>query len=197
MKTLLKLNASLFGEDGASSGLTNAFVERWLAANPGARVIERDLAKDPVPHLTAEVFATFRTDPAKRSAEEQARVALSDTLVDELRRADVLVIGLPMYNFAVPSTLKAYFDHVVRARVTFRYTENGPEGLLEGKKAYVLAACGGVYAGDETETAWVRQILAFIGIDDVELVVAEGLASERSRDAALDGARREIERLAA
>ena len=197
MKTLLKLKASLVGDAGASSGLTSAFVERWLAAHPTARVLERDLAEHPVPHLTAETFAAFRTDPATRSPAEQALVRLSDELIDELRAADVLVLGLPMYNFAVPSTLKAYFDHVVRARVTFRYGEKGPEGLLRGKKAYVLTARGGVYGADESETAWVRQILAFIGIDDVEIVTAEGLASEKSRDAALEAAARQIEQLAA
>src|SRR4051812_29930355 len=146
MHTLLKLNTSIFGEGGASSRLTDAFVARWLAAHPDTRVIERDLATDPVPHLTAEVFAGFGAKSGERSSAQQAAVDASDALIDELRRADVLVLGLPMYNFGVPSTLKAYFDYIGRGGETFRYTANGPEGLLTGKKAYVFAARGGVYA---------------------------------------------------
>ena len=197
MKTLLKLNSSLFGEGGASSRLTEAFVSRWQAAHPGARVIERDLAKNPVPHLTAERFAAFGAKPGERTLTEQAAVELSDSLIDELRRADVIVIGLPMYNFGVPSTLKAYFDHVARARETFRYTANGPEGLLKEKKAYVFAARGGVYLGTpyDTEISWLRQILGFLGVTDVEIVYAEGLATEASRGGALEAATREIEHL--
>ena len=124
MKTLLKLNSSMFGANGASSRLTGAFVTRWLATHPGAHVIERDLATTPVPHLTAEVFAGFTAKPGERSPAQQAATEASDALIDELRRADVLVLGLPMYNFGVPSALKAYFDYVGRAGETFRYTEN-------------------------------------------------------------------------
>jgi FMN-dependent NADH-azoreductase len=196
MKTLLKLNTSIFGENGASSQLTEAFVARWLAAYPGARVIERDLATDPVPHLTAEAFAGFGAKPGERGPAQQAAVEASDALIDELRRADVLVLGLPMYNFGVPSTLKAYFDYVARMGETFRYTENGPEGLLTGKKAYVFAARGGVYAGapSETETSYVRQFLSFLGIADIEFVYAEGLAlGDASRNAALESASRAID----
>ncbi|MGH8764912.1 MAG: FMN-dependent NADH-azoreductase, partial [Burkholderiales bacterium] len=121
-----------------------------------------------------------------------------DGLIDELRRADTIVLGLPMYNFGVPSTLKAYFDHIARAGVTFRYTETGPVGLLTGKKAYVLATRGGLYAGTprDTQTAYVRDFLAFIGITDVEFVYAEGLAiGEASKTASLAKARESIDRL--
>lgn len=198
MKTLLKLTTSIFGENGASSQLTEAFVERWLAAHPGARAIERDLATNPVPHLTGEVFAGFSAKPGERSAAQQTAVEASDALIDELKRADVLVLGLPMYNFGVPSTLKAYFDYIGRMGETFRYTENGPEGLLTGKKAYVFAARGGVYAGapSETETSYVRQVLAFLGITEVEFVYAEGLAmGDAARTAAFESAARAIEKL--
>src|SRR5438552_3527375 len=165
MKTLLKLNSSIFGENGASSRLAEAFVARWLGAHPGARVIERDLATTPVPHLTAEVFAGFSAKPDDRSSAQQTAAEASDAMIDELRRADVLVLGLPMYNFGVPSTLKAYFDYIGRAGETFRYSEKGPEGLLTGKKAYLFAARGGVYTGvpSETETSYVRQFLSFLG----------------------------------
>jgi FMN-dependent NADH-azoreductase len=197
MRTLLKLNTSIFGENGASSRLTDAFVARWLAAHPGARVIERDLATDAVPHLTAEVFAGFNAQPGERSPAQQRAVDVSDALIDELKRADVFVLGLPMYNFGVPSTLKAYFDYIGRGGKTFRYTENGPEGLLSGKRAYVFAARGGVYAGaSETETSYVRQFLSFLGITDIEFVYAEGLAlGDAARTAAFESAARAIEEL--
>ena len=107
----------------------------------------RDLASQPLPHLTAERFTAFVTAPEQRTHGQASIAAESDALVAELAAADVIVIGLPMYNFGVPSTLKAYFDHVARAGVTFRYTANGPEGLLRGKRAYVIATRGGRYAG--------------------------------------------------
>jgi len=197
MKTLLKLNTSIFGENGASSRLTDAFVARWLAAHPGARVIERDLATDPLPHLTADVFAGFNAQPGERSPAQQAAVDASDALIDELKRADVVVLGLPMYNFGVPSTLKAYFDYIARGGETFRYSENGPEGLLTGKKVYVFAARGGVYAdASETETRYVRQFLSFLGLTDIEFVYAEGLAlGDAARTVAFESAARAIEEL--
>jgi FMN-dependent NADH-azoreductase len=178
MKTLLKLNSSLFSDHGQSSQLADRFVAEWLQANPGAPVIARDLARDPIPHLTAERFQAFLAKPEDRTP-EQARVAAeSDQLIGELERADVIVLALPMYNFGVPSVLKAYIDHIARAGRTFRYTEKGPEGLLKGKKAVIVATRGGLYAGSplDTQTGYVRDFLRFIGIDDVEFVYAEGLA---------------------
>jgi FMN-dependent NADH-azoreductase len=198
MKTLLHLNTSLFSDGGQSSRLAARFVADWRAQNPGAAVIARDLATTPVPHLTAERFQSFLAPAGGRTAAQQAVVDYSDALIDELRRADVIVIGLPMYNFGVPSTLKAYFDHIARAGVTFRYTEKGPQGLLTGKKAYVFATRGGAYAGTagDNQSAFVRQFLGFLGIDDVEFVYAEGLAiGEAARNAALARAERAIERL--
>jgi FMN-dependent NADH-azoreductase len=200
MKTLLKLTTSIFGHSGASSRLADAFVDRWLAGHSGATVLERDLANDPVPHLTAEAFTGLSAPPAERSPAQRAAAELSDTLTGELVRADVIVLGLPMYNFGVPSTLKAYFDYVARAGVTFRYGASGPEGLLKGKKAYVFAARGGVYSGaaSETETAYVRQFLSFLGITDIEFVYAEGLAmGEAAQTAAFASAELAIDRLTA
>jgi FMN-dependent NADH-azoreductase len=178
MKTLLQIQTSLFENDGQSSKLASSFANEWLAANPGGRAIVRDIGREPVPHLTAARFQAFLAKPADRTPEQQAIAGFSDALIDELRAADVIVLGLPMYNFGVPSSLKAYFDHIARAGVTFRYTEKGPEGLLKGKKAYVFATRGGLYAGTaaDTQTAFVRDFLRFIGIEDVEFVYAEGLA---------------------
>jgi len=199
MKTLLQIQSSLFNGSGQSSALSREFVAAWTAANPGSRVVRRDLAADPVPHLTAERFQAFLAAPAARTPGQQAIAGYSDALIEELRAADVIVIGLPMYNFGVPSTLKAYFDHVARAGITFRYTEKGPQGLLTGKKVYVFATRGGLYEGTplDTQTAYVRDFLRFLGLDDVEFVYAEGLAmGEAAKGKALETAGEAIRRIA-
>lgn len=200
MKTLLQIKSSIFSDGGQSSRLAERFVAAWRDANPGGKVIVRDFAREPVPHLDAARFQAFITKKEERTAEQQAFVGYSDALIDELRRADVLVLGVPMYNFAIPSTLKAYFDHIARAGVTFRYTEKGPVGLLTGKKVYVFGARGGFYAGtaDDTQTPYVRMMLAFLGMDDIEFVNAEGLAiSEASKQQGIARAHAEIDLLAA
>ena len=192
MKTLLQINTSLNTASGHSTRLADEFVDSWRASHPGAKIIKRDLASEPVPHLTGERFGAFLSKPEARTAEEQAVVAYSDALIDELKRADVIVLAAPMYNFAVPSTLKAYFDHIARAGVTFKYTASGSVGLLGGKKVYVIATRGGKYAGTpaDTQTSYVRQFLGFIGLGDVEFVYAEGLAiDEATRNAAIAEAR--------
>lgn len=200
MKTLLQLNSSLFSGNGQSSRLSNEFVAAWRDANPEGKVITRDLAADPVPHLDGERFGAFLAKPEERTAQQQVVVDFSDALIDELRNADVITLGLPMYNFGVPSTVKAYFDHIARAGVTFRYTESGPVGLLTGKKVYVFAARGGMYQGtpSDTQTGYVRDFLRFIGLSDVEFVYAEGLAmGEESKQAGLAKAEDVIRQLAA
>lgn len=198
MKNLFQIKSSLFSGNGQSTQLAQQFVDAWRAAHPDGKVVERDLGADPVPHLTAERFGAFLAKPEDRDAAQQAVVDFSDALIEELREADVIVLGLPMYNFGIPSTLKAYFDHIARAGVTFRYTATGPVGLLTGKKAYVFAARGGQYVGTprDTQTGYVRDFLRFIGIDDVEFVYAEGLnMGEDSKQAALAGAQETIRQL--
>ena len=195
MKTLLHLKSSLFSDSGQSSALAARLVAQWRRDHPGGRVIERDLAAHPVPHLTAERFAAFTARPEARTPEQQAVAGFSDALIAELRAADTIVLGLPMYNFGIPSTLKAYFDHVARAGETFRYTEKGPVGLLTGKRAVVIATRGGLYAGTprDTQTPFVRDFLAFLGIEDVEFVYAEGLAlGEQPRAKALAAAQQAL-----
>ena len=196
-KTLLQVNTSLFSSAGQSTLLANEFVAGWKERNRGATVIVRDLAKEPVPHLTAERFQAFLTKPAERDAGQRAEAAYSDALIDELQRADVIVLGVPLYNFDVPSTLKAYFDHIARAGVTFRYTEQGPVGLLTGKKVYVFASRGGFYAGkpNDTQSAYLKNFLGLLGITDIEFVYAEGLAiGAASKDAAVAQAQKSIAR---
>lgn len=200
MTTLLKINTSLFSGHGQSSQLADRFVAAWREHHPHSELIERDLAGEAVPHLDAARFRAFTTPAEQRDAQQQAVIAYSDALIAELRRADVIVLGLPMYNFGVPSQLKSYFDHIARAGVTFRYTVNGPEGLIKGKKVYVFAARGGYYQGTplDTQTSYVRDFLRFIGIGDVEFVYAEGLnIGAEQKQAALAQAQDSIQKLAA
>jgi FMN-dependent NADH-azoreductase len=200
MTTLLQINASIHADHGQSSQLATQFVQAFAKGHPDSRVVLRDLAGDTVPHLSAERFAAFLSKPEGRTAAQSDVLAYSDALIAELKQADVIVLGLPMYNFGVPSQLKAYFDHIARAGETFRYTAAGPVGLLKGKKAYIFAARGGLYAGTalDTQTSYVRDFLRFVGIEDVEFVYAEGLAiSPESKATGLAKAAADIERLAA
>jgi FMN-dependent NADH-azoreductase len=201
MTTLLQINASINDHNGQSSQLANQFVAAFRTRIPNAKIVLRNVAAaEPVPHLNAERFGAFITKAEERNAEQHAVVAYSDALIDELKKADVIVLGLPMYNFGVPSQLKAYFDHVARAGVTFKYTDKGPVGQLTGKKVYVFAARGGQYVGTplDTQTSYVRDFLRFLGMADVEFVYAEGLAiSPQSKEEGLAKAVAEIARLAA
>jgi len=195
MKTLLEIRSSIYSDGGQSSRLADRFVAQWRAANPGGKVIVRDLARDPVPHIDADRFGAFNASPEQRTAQQNATVAYSDALIAELKAAHVIVFAVPMYNFGIPSTLKAYFDHIARAGVTFRYGETGPVGLITGRSAYVFAARGGRYASTplDSQTPYLRTFLGFIGITDVEFVYAEGLAmSEASRNEALANAHARI-----
>ena len=162
---------------GNANALADQFVGEWLTTHAQDKLIKRDVGANPLPHLTEELIGAFFTPADQRTAEQAELVQRSDQLIAELQAADVLVLGVPMYNFGIPSTLKSYFDHIARAGVTFRYTANGPEGLVKGKKAYVLAARGGLYQGTpkDSQTAYLRDFLGFIGISDVEFVYAEGL----------------------
>jgi FMN-dependent NADH-azoreductase len=196
MSNLLVLTSSLGGEASVSNLLVEHAVSEILARSPHARVVRRDLAVDTIPHLTPATVSGVRS-VAETEAEHAAR-ALSDILVAELKAADVIVIGAPMYNFSIPSTLKAWFDHVLRAGVTFSYSEAGPKGLLEGKRVIVVEARGGFYSegparAADFQEAYLRHLLGFMGLTDVTFVRAEkiGLGPE-ARDAAIAGARAEI-----
>ncbi len=200
MTTLLQINTSLFGERGNSSQLTRRFIERWQAAHPDGRVVVRDLQGDPLPHLDAERAGALFGKPEGRTPEQQAIVDLSDALIAELKAADVVVIGLPLYNFGIPSTLKTWFDHIARAGVSFRYTANGPEGLIGDRKVYVMAARGGFYQGTpaDTQTPYVKNFLNLLGIKDIEFVYAEGLnVSSEAKERAMQNAGAAVDRLAA
>lgn len=198
MKTLLQIRSSLLLDDSQSNRLSERFVAAWQAANPDGRVVVRDLALQPVPHLDMARLGAFMTPAEQRTPEQRALAAESDALIDELKSADEVALGLPMYNFGLPSTLKAYFDHIARAGVTFRYTATGPEGLVNNKPVYVFAARGGLYKDkpQDTQTPHVRHFFAFLGMTDVRFVYAEGLnLGEESKRAALQAAEAEVDAL--
>ncbi len=200
MTRILQLNTSIHGDNGASSTLADNFVHQWQDRHGKSAVIRRDFSKSPIPHLDADTFSAAISPVGTRSRNQQTSAALADTLIQELLGADVLVIGLPMYNFGVPSSLKAWFDHVARAGTTFRYTADGPVPLLTNKRAYVFATRGGWYAGTErdTQAAYVKQFLSFLGIDNIEFVYAEGLSiSEENRRTAVESATAHLAKLAA
>ena len=177
MSNVLIIESSARQQGSFSRQLTQQFISQWQAAHPTDQVTVRDLALHPVPHLDANLLGGWMKPEAQRSADEHASLKRSDELTDELLAADVLVLAAPMYNFAIPSTLKAWLDHVLRAGVTFKYTETGPQGLLTGKKAYVLTARGGLYAGSTSDhqEPYLRQVMAFIGIHDLTFIHAEGM----------------------
>lgn len=176
MKKLLLINTSLNGKQGHSWQLAEKFVDQ-LAASADINVTLRDLDSSNLPHLSSSEMAAWMTPADERSEQEKELAAISDELVAEIKANDIIVIGMPMYNFGVPSVFKSWIDRVARAGVTFRYTENGPVGLLENKKVYVVAARGGLYQGTpkDSQTQYLKDVLAFLGMSDVEFVYAEGL----------------------
>ena len=174
---ILQINASARREGGNSTRIADAIVARLQAANPDARLTVRDLATDPRPMLDEATRSALFTPAEQRTPAQAARVALDDALIAEVQATDVLVLGVPMYNFGIPAQLKSWFDAITRAGVTFRYTESGPEGFLTGKKVYVALARGGRYRGTEndTQTPYLKLILGFLGMTDVHFIYAEGL----------------------
>lgn len=196
MTHILQIKTSLNGDQSASSTLADDTLSALLDEHPDARITRRDLGKDPIPHLDSDaVYAFFNAD-GPLGERQKAALALSDTLIEEIKQADILVLGVPMYNHGIPSPLKAWFDHIVRARVTFRYAEDGSYiGYLTGKKAIILASRGGFYANTDHDgqTEFLKGILAFVGITDSRFVYAEGMAiGEAQASSALAKAKSEI-----
>ncbi|MBF9000432.1 MULTISPECIES: FMN-dependent NADH-azoreductase [Vibrio] len=174
MSRVLALKSSILGEYSQSSKL----LDEYLAQFDKEQTTLRDLAANPLPVLDFSVVnALGSAGNADQTAEQKEVVALSDTLIEELKAADTLVIAAPMYNFTVPTQLKNWFDLIARAGVTFQYSENGPEGLIKGKKAVVITTRGGIHkdAPQDIATAYLKTILGFIGITDVEFAYAEAL----------------------
>lgn len=175
---ILQINASARREGANSTVVANRIVDRLKAANPGAAVTLRDLAVTPHPVLDEAALGALFTPADQRTPEQAARVALDDALIAEVQAHDAIVLGVPMYNFGVPVQLKNWIDAIARAGVTFRYTAEGPEGLLKGKTVYVALARGGRYRGtpNDSQVPYLKTVLGFLGLTDVRFVYAEGLA---------------------
>ncbi len=197
MKKVLVLNSSLNGEQGNSTKLSQQFVEQ-LANNQQISVTTRDLSDNAIAHLTQTEMAAWMTDANERSDEQKALAAISDDLIAELNDNELIVIGMPMYNFGIPSTFKAWIDRIARAGITFKYTEQGAVGLIKDKKVVVLAARGGIYQGTDmdTQTKYLKDVLGFVGMTDVHFIYAEGLAMPDAEQS-LEAAKNEINTFAA
>lgn len=197
---LLKLTSGLFGDNSQSTKLANHFVARFNDSNPNLQVTDRDLISQPIPHLDASIISAFMSEEAQRTEDQSAIVSFSDLLIEEIKQADAIVLGLPMYNFGVPSQLKAYFDQLARAGVTFKYTESGPEGLLKDKPVYVIAARGGIHKGlsSDSQTDFIKTMFEFLGLKNVSIIYAEGLnLGESEQSKSLSKAKTTIERAVA
>lgn len=194
MATLLYIKSSIFGDSGNSSQLAQQFIQQWQVKHPEGEVVVRDLISENFPHMDGTVVTALRGDPSEHTAEHQAILSRSDALVAELKQADEVVIGVPFYNFSIPSQMKSYFDLLARAGVTFSYTENGPVGLIEDKPVYLITTRGGVYrdSGMDFQIPFVKQFLGFIGLNSVEVIYAEGLSMSHLAETALQQANQQI-----
>ena len=196
MKTVLAIFSSLNGTEGNSSKLANEYLLK-IENDDSVRINRGDGASLALSHLTGEEMQAWMTDASERNESQHALAKISDNIVEAVKAADEIVLAVPMYNFGIPSSLKAYFDRIARAGLTFKYTETGPVGLLENKSATVFAARGGVYAGSDfdTQTPYLKHFLNFIGISDVNFVYAEGLnmGEEQANSAFADANEKIIE----
>jgi len=174
---VLQINSSARREASHSTRLANRIVQRLRGADPDATLTVRDLGLTPHPVLDEAALGALFTPASQRTPEQAARVALDDALIAEIQMADVVVLGVPMYNFGVPAALKNWIDAIARAGVTFRYTEKGPEGLLKGKKVYVALTRGGKYRNTpaDTQVPYLKTVFSFLGLTEVAFVYAEGL----------------------
>ncbi len=203
MSKLLILNSSFMGENSVSRKLTATFAEKFLQSNPGTERIDVDISALELPHLGGEIIGSFFTPAEQRNEVQGAHVQRSDDLIAQFKEADVVVIGAPMYNFGIPSTLKSYIDHILRAGETFKYTEEGPVGLLEDKPVYIIATRGGDYSENgfphmDFVLPYLKTVLGFIGITNVIEVQANGQAlGDEAAAAGVDAATTEIEKVLA
>ena len=174
---ILQINASAWREGANSTKLANAIVERLRQRHPEAELTLRDLAVQPVRVLDETALGAVFTPAEQRTPAQAAIVAEYDALIAEVQAHDVIVLGVPMYNFGVPVQLKAWIDAIARAGVTFRYTENGPEGLIKGKRVYLALARGGLYRDQphDSQVPYLKTVLGFLGLTDLRFIYAEGL----------------------
>ncbi|HEY8011604.1 MAG TPA: FMN-dependent NADH-azoreductase [Rudaea sp.] len=197
---LLHIDSSVLGTHSASRELSATVVKTWQQRHPGGGVVYRDLAREPLAHFSAEVLGARMNPDAQLSAEQRHDVDAGNRALDEFLAADVIVIGTPMYNFSVPSQLKAWIDRILVAGTTFKYSANGVEGLAKGKKVIVVSARGGFYSAEspmasfDFQESYLRKVFAFAGISDIEFVRAEGLnISPEQRGKSIESAHHAIQ----
>ncbi|WP_316797107.1 FMN-dependent NADH-azoreductase [Pedobacter agri] len=191
MKKILHIISSPRAKSSVSIQLGNAVVSKIQEKYPGSILIEKNLAQKPFPHLEEVHLNAFFTSVEKRSAENLAAIQHSDEAIAELQEADIIIIGVPFYNFGVPSTLKAWVDHIALADVTFQYTQQGPQGLITGKKVYLAVASGGIYSEGPMQaydfaTPYLKDVLGFLGMADITVFRAEGASIPVVKDTALE-----------
>lgn len=190
---ILKVVASFRGNASVSNQISDEVIARLKEKEGDVTVTVRDVSNNPISHLDSELFSAFLTPEANRSESQQKAVDISDEMIQEVFDADIIVIGVPMYNFTIPSVLKSWIDHIARANITFKYTENGPVGLVNHTKVYLAISTGGVYTDDAlapidfTEN-YLKAVLGFIGITDVTTFRAEGMAIPGIADTAVSKA---------
>ncbi len=192
---ILQINSSARTQGSHSTRLASSLVEGIRSAQTDATLVLRDLARSPHPALDEAAMAAMTTPSDRRTPAQAARVAQDDALIAEIQAADAVVLGVPMYNFGVPAQLKNWIDAIARAQVTFRYTAKGPEGLLRGKKVYIALTRGGRYRDTpaDTQVPYLKTVLAFLGMTDVQFFYAEGLAmGPEAERAALEAANEQI-----
>lgn len=193
MSKVLVLKSSILAGYSQSGQLADHFITEWKATHPDDEITVRDLAADPLPVLDGELVGALRPSDATLTPRQQEALDLSNTLIAELKAHDTIVFAAPMYNFNIPTQLKNYFDLVARAGVTFRYSENGPEGLVTGKKVVVISSRGGIHKDTPSDllTPYLKLFLGFLGMSDIKFVFAEGIAygpevATKATDAAKD-----------
>ncbi|WP_440904104.1 FMN-dependent NADH-azoreductase [Catenovulum sp. SX2] len=196
---ILRINSSLFGNNGASTQIIDNLVEQLSAKLTHVEVITRDFSTQAIPHVDGEWIGALMTPEQDKSDEQIAKTQFSDKLIAEVKEADYLVIAAPMYNFNVPSMLKAWFDHLARAGVTFKYTENGPVGLMADKPVFVVTTRGGMHkdTSRDTEVQFIRTFLNFIGLTQIEFIYAEGLNMQDNKEKALVEAEQQVKQAVA
>ena len=191
MKTILKVTSSARGNASNSNKLVNHIIERLSARHEDISIIERDLVTQKYPHLEESHLAAFFAPAEDSSLQTKAAIQHSDEAITEVEQADIIVIGVPLYNFNIPSALKAWIDHIVRAKKTFSYASGTPEGLLKGKKVYLAIASGGVYSEGPLKSIdfvepYLRTVLSFIGLNDITVYRVEGVNIPGIQDTALE-----------
>ncbi len=200
MTNILHITSSILGGNSQSNAISSTLVDQLLVSHNDSKLIKRDLNEISVPHLNGDAIAGFNLPEAELSNSQREALELSNTLIEELQAADVIVLAVPMYNFTVPSTLKSWIDYVARAGITFRYTEAGSVGLLKDKKVYAVLTSGGYYKDTEKDsvTPFLKTIFNFFGLDDVEFIHAEGLSiSDETRAQAAKQVEEKLRYLAA